>query len=46
MPQQWIDDDLKGAEAYHILKDDNYLALTYCQKHKPHPIPTYTVDRV
>jgi hypothetical protein len=35
-----VDDELKGAE------DDNYLALICCQKHKPHPAPTYIPDRV
>jgi hypothetical protein len=33
-------------DTYHILKYDNYLAVFYCQKHRPHPIPSYIAERV
>jgi hypothetical protein len=64
MPQEWVDNELKGAEALAYRLDlDVYgtkcgyfsnvencrpatLALICCQKHKPHPAPTYIADRV
>jgi hypothetical protein len=41
MPQEWVDDELKGAEALAYRLD-----LDVYGTNKPHPAPTYIAGRV